>query len=277
MGGQVMLRGLYAAGSGLEANLINQDVLTENVAHANVPGYRRQGAVFEPFEPVLARATAATPGVSAVAQGPRNTPPPPPPVPGGGGEQWGSRLSYQFTDFTPGPIAPTGNPLDVAATDQTTWFVVDGPNGPLLTRNGQFTLDDRNRLITRSGLLVRGQAGQILIPPTAGNITIGPEGRILAEVEGKPVAIDNLLLANVGNPTPMIRVGDTLFQGPVPNGPPLPGTVHIQQGHLEQPNQNIVNDMVGLINGLRHYEAAQRAMRSLSESVALSTRPQANG
>jgi len=272
-----MLRGLYAAASGLEANIVNQDALTENVAHANVSGYRRQGAVFEPFEPVLARATAATPGVALVAQGPRNTPPPPPPVPGGGGELWGTRPSFIFTDFTPGGLLPTGNPLDLAATDNSTWFVVDGPNGPLLTRNGQFTLDDRNRIITRSGLLVRGSAGQILVPPSATNINIGPEGLVAATIDGQPVVIDTLLLANVGNPTSMIRVGDTLFQGPVPNGPPLPGTGHIQQGYLEQPNQQVVTDMVGMLNGLRHYEAAQRALRSLSEALALSTRPQANG
>ncbi len=268
-----MLRGLYSAGSGLEFNMINQDAITENLAHANVPGYRRQGTVGETFEPILAGATAATPGVAAVVQGPRNTPPPPPPVPGGGGELWGTRPAFVFTDFTPGPVQPTGNPLDVAATDNTTWFVVDGPNGPLLTRNGQFSLDDRNRLITRSGLLVRGQAGQILIPPQTATISIGPEGRIVAD----GVGIDTLLLANVGNPTNMVRVGDTLFQGPVPSGPPLPGTVHIQQGYLEQPNQDLVHDMVAMINGLRHYEAAQRSMRSLGEALALSTRPQANG
>src|SRR5581483_2020526 len=143
----------------------------------------------------------------------------------------------------------------------------------LLTRNGQFALDDRNRLITRSGLLVRGQAGQILVPPQTTTLNIGPEGRVVAD----GVGIDTLLLANVGNPTSMIRVGDTLFQGPVPNGPPLPGTVHVQQGYIEQPNQNVVYDMVGMINGLRHYEAAQRSLRALSEAVALQTRPQANG
>ncbi len=268
-----MLRGLYAAASGLDANLANQEAFADNIAHANVTGYRREGVVFETFEPVLARATAATPGVSILAQGPRNAPPPPPPVPGGGGELWGTRPSFVFTDFTPGPLTNTGNPLDVAATDQTTWFVVDGPNGPLLTRNGQFALDDRNRLITRSGLLVRGQAGQILVPPQTASLSIGPEGRIVAD----GVGIDSLLLANVGDPTQMVRVGDTLFQGPVPNGPPLPGTVHVVQGYLEQPNQQIVNDMVGMINGLRHYEAAQRSLRALSEAVALNTRPQPNG
>jgi flagellar basal body rod protein FlgG len=179
--------------------------------------------------------------------------------------------------LTPGPLQETGNPLDVAATDATTWFVVDGPNGPLLTRSGQFTLDDRNQLITRSGLLVRGQAGRIAIPQAATNINIGPEGRVVVTIEGQPVAIDTLLLASVPNPTSMIRVGDTLFQGPVPTGPGLPGTVHVQQGYLEQPNQAIVHHMVDMINELRHYEAGERALRSLGEAVALSTRPQANG
>jgi flagellar basal body rod protein FlgG len=264
-----MFRGLYAAASGLEANLISQDTITENLAHGNVPGFKRQGAVFETFEPILAQATAATTGVSIVQQGPRNTPPPPPPVPGGGGELWGTRPSFIYTDFTQGPIQFTGNTFDVAPGDASTWFVVDGPNGPLLTRNGSFTLDDRGQLITRSGLLVRGQAGRIVIPPQTASLNIGPEGAIIAD----GVNIDNLLLANVQNPTTMIRVGDTLFQGPVPTGPPVPRTTLVYQGYLEQDNQALVNDMVLMINGMRHYEAAQRALRSLSESVALNTRP----
>src|SRR5207302_8198815 len=97
----IMLRGLYSAASGLDANLLNQDAIAENLAHANVPGFKRQGVVLETFEPLLAQATSASPGVSIVAQGPRNTPPPPPPVPGGGGELWGTRPSFTYTDFTP--------------------------------------------------------------------------------------------------------------------------------------------------------------------------------
>jgi flagellar basal body rod protein FlgG len=89
------------------------------------------------------------------------------------------------------------------------------------------------------------------------------------------VRIDTLLLANVPNPTSMTRVGDTLFQGPVPNGPPLPGSVKIVQGYVEEPNQQIVLDMVGMISSARHYEAAQRALFRLSEAVAENTRPQA--
>jgi flagellar basal-body rod protein FlgG len=265
-----MLRGLYAGTSGLEANLLNQEAITENLAHANVPGYRRLGTVFETFEPILARATA-TGGVTAVVTGPRNVPPPPPPVPGGGGELWGARTSFLYTDFSQGPLQFTGNPFDVAAGDSTTFFVVDGPNGPLLTRNGTFTLDDRSQMVTRSGYLVRGQAGRIVIPPETATLTIGPEGAVVAD----GVQIDTILLANVSNPTSMVRVGDTLFQGPVPNGPPIPGTVRIQQGYTEQPNQQVVQDMVSMLNGLRHYEAGERSIRSLSEALALNTRPQA--
>jgi flagellar basal-body rod protein FlgG len=264
-----MLRGLYAATSGMDANLLNQDVITENLAHANVPGFKRQGAVFETFEPILAGATAATPGVSIVAQGPRNTPPPPPPVPGGGGELWGTRPSFIFTDFSQGGLQPTGNAFDLACGDATTWFVVDGPNGPLLTRNGRFTLNNLGQLITRSGLVVRGQAGQVTIPQQTATVNIGPEGAVIAD----GVTIDSLLLANVQNPTSMIRVGDTLFQGPTPNGPPIPGTVNVQQGFIEEPNSNVVVDMVSMLQGLRHYEAAERAQRSLSEALALRTRP----
>jgi flagellar basal body rod protein FlgG len=264
-----MLRGIYAAGSGHEANSINQDLITENLAHANVPGYRRRGAVFEPFEQILTQA-AGPPGVPPLAQGPRGNRPQPPPVVSTDNLLWGTQPSFVYTDFRPGPLQYTGNPFDVAATGNT-FFVVDGPNGPLLTRNGQFTIDNVGDLITRSGLIVAGGGGRIVIPTSASEVTIGPEGLVLAD----GAQVGQLLLATVADPTGLLRVGDTLFQGPVPSGPPIPGTVHVEQFYLEQANTDVITDMVTLISSLRHYEAAQRALRSLSDAIGQNTRPTA--
>jgi len=263
-----MLRGLYAAASAMDMSQLNQDAITENLAHANVPGYRRLIPVFETFEPLSALPPAASPGATAA----RHTALPPAT---GETSLWGTRASSVTTDFTQGPLKFTGNPFDLAAANASTFFVVDGPNGPLLTRNGTFTLDKDNQMVTRSGMAVRGQAGHIVVPPQTVDVTIGPEGAVLAySKEAGSVQIDNLLLANVPNPAGMTRVGDTLFRGPVPSGPPVPGTVRIQQGFVEEPNQQIVQDMVGMINGLRHYEAAQRALRALSDAVSENTRLQ---
>jgi flagellar basal-body rod protein FlgG len=265
-----MLRGLYAAASGLDANLFNQDVITENLAHAGVPGYRRQTAVFESFDPYLAAQPAAiSPGTPAAAiNGPRTTTTPP--TQPEGGNLCGCQPAYVSTDFSQGAVKYTGNPFDVAAGNASTFFVVDGPKGPLLTRSGTFTLDNLNQLVTRGGLPVRGQAGRIVIPSTTASVVIGTEGGIIAD----GVQVDSLLLARVENPRGLVRAGDTLFQGPVPNGPPTPGSVRVAQGYVEEPNTNIVVDMVNMVSGLRHYEAAQRALRALDEAVAENTRPQ---
>ncbi len=259
-----MLRGLYAAASAMDMSQVNQDAIAENLAHANVPGYRRLIPVFETFAPTSALPTTSSPGTTT-ADRPRETSASAPDT-----SMWGCRGSYVSTDFTQGPLKFTGNNFDLAPANASTFFVVDGPNGPLLTRNGTFTLDERSQMVTRSGMPVRGQAGRIAIPPQTVKVTIGPEGAVLAD----GVQVDNLLLANVGNPRGMTRVGDTLFRGPVPSGPPVPGTVRIQQGYVEEPNQQIVQDMVSMINGLRHYEAAQRSLRALSDAVAENTRLQ---
>ncbi len=263
-----MLRGIYAAATGLEANLINQEVATENLAHSNVPGYRRRGAIFETFETFLAQQPGPRAAAPQLAQGPQGNVPQQAPLVTTG-ELWGTRPSFVYTDFQPGALSYTGNPFDVGAAD-TTFFVVDGPNGPLLTRNGAFMLNDQRELVTRSGLRVRGEGGRIVVPPETALLTFGQEGSVIAD----GVEVGRMLLANVPNPTALIRVGNTLFQGPLPNGQPIPGTVRIEQGYLEQPNSNVVQDMVTMINGLRHYEAAQRALRSLSDAVGQNTRPQ---
>jgi flagellar basal-body rod protein FlgF len=263
-----MLRGLYAAASGLDANLLSQDAIAENLAHAGVPGYRRQTAIFESFDPDLDQSATVSAGSPAASiAGPRTTATA---ADLGDTGLWGCRPAFLSTDFSQGAIKFTGNPFDVAAGNASTFFVVDGPNGPLLTRNGTFTLDSQNQLVTRSGLPVRGQAGRIVIPSTTATVVIGNEGAVIAD----GVQVDNLLLARVENPRTLVRAGDTLFQGTIPNGPPIPGTVRVAQGYVEEPNENIVVDMVNMVSGLRHYEAAQRAMRSLDEAVGQNTRPQ---
>ena len=263
-----MLRGMYAAGSGLEANLISQEVATENLAHSNVPGFRRRGAVYETFESFLPQPPGPAAAAPQLALDPAGLGPVAPPTTYG--ELWGTRPSFLFTDFTPGGVNYTGNPFDVAAAD-TTFFVVEGPNGPLLTRNGAFMRNDLGELVTRTGLRVRGEGGRIVIPTEARVITFGREGTVL----GDGVEVGRIQLVNVPNPTALIRVGNSLFQGPLPAGQPVPGTVRIEQGYLEQPNSNVVIDMVTMMSGLRHYEATQRALRALSDAVGQNTRPQA--
>lgn len=242
-----MIRGLYSAASCLECALLNQDVVAENLAHANVAGYRRRGLSFETFESSLATADVASTN----------------------DELRGAKPGLVYDHFDPGPAQATGRALDLLPTGDT-WFVLDGPNGPLFTRNGQFQLNERREIISANGLRVRGEGGAITIPEEATRIGFGNDGSVLAD----GVQIGRLQLIPIKNPIGMRRVGTTLFEGAAtPLGQPEIGSVGVEQGFLEGSNVQVVTEMVNMIAGLRHYEAAQRALRSISEVVALGTRP----
>jgi flagellar basal body rod protein FlgG len=271
-----MIRGLYAAATGVDGMTTMQDFSAENLAHVNVPGYRRQGVAYETFEAVL----RSTPDIQEPQADLVNTRPTPfTPGPGTGAFQptesgnatdslLGTRVSFTYTSFVAGPLERTGNPLDVATTGDA-FFVVDGPTGPLLTRNGSFQIGQGGQLQTTSGLNLRGEGGAVNIPPNTADISISEDGTVFAD----GVNVGRLLLVSVPLPTGLTRAGTTLFQGPIPATGPAPGTVQVLQGYREQSNVQPVREMVNMLTALRTVEANDRALRALSEAIALATRP----
>src|SRR4051794_4952965 len=105
-----MLRGLYQAGTALEAATANQEVAADNLANVTTPGFRRQGVR---FEALLAGASGGPPGAAL--------------TPG--------REPVAYTSFTPGPMQQTGGQFDFALNGDA-FFTLEGPNGPVYTRNG---------------------------------------------------------------------------------------------------------------------------------------------
>jgi flagellar basal-body rod protein FlgF len=230
-----MIRGMYDAGAALQNATVHHEVLAENLANVTTPGYRRHGISFsQTLEPQQGAVT--NPGF--------------------------------FTKYTPGPFQQTGNPLDLAISGEA-FFVLEGPNGPVYTRNGSFELNEQGDLQSTSGLRVRGQGGRISVPRDAGQIIVNQEGVILAD--GGEVG--RLQLATFENPRALQRVGPTLFEGPAPTEPEA-GAVRVEQGYKEGSNVEAVQEMIAMMIGMRQYEAAEKALRAIGEAVALNTRPQ---
>ena len=151
------------------------------------------------------------------------------------------------------------------------FFTVQGPNGPLYTRNGSFTLSATGQLQTRGGgYPVLGQGNVLTVPADASSITIAGDGTVSAN----GAAIGRLRLASFANTESLQRVGPTLFEGPAPQTP-APDSVRVEQGYRESSNVQPVQEMVTMMMGMRFYEAAQKAMQSMSDAVAQNTRPQA--
>jgi len=231
----LMMRGLYDAGAGLQLASLHQEMLSENLANSTMPGYRRHGVS---FQQVLEEGRGRT------------------------------MNENHYTSFTPGPLQQTDNPLDLAVSGDA-FFTLDGPSGPVYTRNGSFVLNAQGDLQTHSGLRVSGQGGNINVPPGTRNIVINRQGAVLADGS----EIGQLRLARFQDTQTLRRVGSTLFEGGAPQDPPA-GSVTVEQGFKEGSNVDAVQEMVGMMIGMRQYEAAEKALRAMGDALALNTRPQ---
>jgi len=240
-----MFRGLYAAATALDAAAQAQDVTAENLANITTTGYRQRGVTFETFDRALGRAVEPA------------------------GDYVGTRLDRVFHDFRPGPTQPTGAPLDVALAEADKFFVVTGPDGGrLLTRSGSFKLNDQGVLVTQGGYPVQGDSGTISVPPGTATIHIASDGSVSAD--GNPLG--RLRLIRVGDTSQLTAVSPTLYRIGDEAGAFASGG-RVVQGFREGSNVNPADAMVRMIIGNRYYEAAQRALRTIAESVQLNTRP----
>jgi flagellar basal-body rod protein FlgF len=240
-----MVPGLYSAASSMRADERNHEIIARNLANAGLPGFRRQVTSIESFGQAFAQASPThlqmSPGLQA------------------------NRFE---TDFSAGDVQHTGRALDVAIRGDG-FFVLDGPNGPVYTRNGVFQLNGNGELLTMGGLPVRGSGGRITIPPDTTEFAIRPDGGVSVGAN----EVGRLEIAHFKNPHQLVRVGNALFQAP-PGMRSEPGTSTLHQYYRESSNVNSVDEMVQMIAGMRHYEASQRALRTIAESIQLSTRPQ---
>ena len=230
-----MIRGLYSAAGGMQAMSHQQDVIAHNLSHAVKPGYRRE--VLR-FDAIGDRTDIVGPATSL------------------------------HTDFSTGILENTDGKLDVALSGPG-FFEVKGPGGPLYTRNGVFQLNGQGQIVTPDGLNVQGTGGgPITIPFTNGNIEILQDGTVVSE----GAEIDQLKVVDFQNSNELQRVGSTYFQAN-PQMATIPATAEVRQGYRELGNTTIVGEMVQMISGVRMFEAAQRALRTISDSVGLNTRP----
>lgn len=241
-----MFRGIYAAGSALDAAAQAQEATSENLAHLNTPGYRARGTTFETFDIALGRAVAP------------------------GGDYVGTRLNGVYHDFRAGAMQRTDAPLDLAIADPGQFFTVRGPDGQqLLSRNGDFRMNQQGLIVTQAGYpLLNDTGGTITIPPNTARVHIAGDGSVTAD--NAPVG--RVRLVRVADPTKLTAVGPTLYQPP-DDVAVTPVEGRMLQGFREGSNVDPAGAMVRMIIANRYYEAAQRALRTIAESVQLNTRP----
>jgi flagellar basal-body rod protein FlgF len=239
-------RGIYIAASGMNATQMRQDVLSNNLANINNAGYKRLINVQHAYESrPFARIN------DQYQWTPKGYVDPKPAI---GSVGAGSGDVRTAIDFTPGGMMMTGNSTDLAIKGKG-FFVLAGPQGDILTRNGSFSLDGEGRLVSQQGYPVLGKQGVILIDDP--NFRIDTGGRIYQEglLEGDYVLVVNAAeetLEPLGSNNYLAQAG-TAREADA-------GSYSVRQENLEKSNVNAMREMMEMLSVLRSYEANQRVV-----------------
>jgi flagellar basal-body rod protein FlgF/flagellar basal-body rod protein FlgG len=234
-----MVSGKYSALSGAIAREQNLDNISANLANVSTTGYKKSRVSFE----------SILRGAQQIKQA--------------NGINY-SRIRENYTNFSAGPIKETDSPLDLAINGDG-FFKVQGPNGTLYTRKGDFTLDVAGRLLTSDGKQVLDDANApITIPNTNTNrISISSSGVVsVLDNLGAQSEVGRIGIVNVDDPLKLKKEQDTTFSlkdgaQEVPIARP-----EVIQGSLEVSNVNMTAEMADMINNQRTFETYNKLLKS---------------
>jgi flagellar basal-body rod protein FlgG len=253
-----MMRSLYTAASGMEAQQYNMDTISNNLANVDTQGFKSNQARFQDLVYQQIQAPGAPVGASI--------------VPVGQQVGLGVKVSDSEKVFTQGSLVQTSNNLDTAIEGDG-FFQITLPDGTTgYTRDGSFKEDANGSIVTAEGYFVQPQ---ITIPQNAVSVSIGPDGTVTAQVPGsvQPQTLGQLQLARFVNPAGMTPTGDNLLLETAASGPPivstpgLNGAGILEDGYLENSNVSVVNEMVNMIVAQRAYEANSKAIGAADQML----------
>jgi flagellar basal-body rod protein FlgF len=228
-----MDRMIYLSMSGAKAAMQRQDVLANNLANVSTNGFRAELAAFRAV-----------------------------PVQGSGASTRAYTLeSTVGASFEPGPVTPTGRPLDVAMKGGA-WLAVQGLDGTeAYTRAGALDVDAQGQLTTKTGLAVLGDGGPISVPANS-EVSIASDGTVSAKgANGRSTTIGRLKLVTPENPSRLARGDDGLFRG-TEGDLSADATARLQDGALEGSNVSAVETMVSMISAARQFEHQMKLLQT---------------
>jgi len=254
------MRALYTAATGMAAQELNVQVISNNIANMRTTGYKRQRADFQDllYEHVRRVGTQTSDQGNILPAG----------IDLGGGVKTVAtpRMMSQ------GTLSPTGNELDVAIRGDGFFRVLLPDSRTAYTRDGSFQMDAQGRIVTAQGYVL--QPG-ITIPQNSHNITINAQGQVSVIVNNDttPTQLGQIDLANFIDKAGLQAIGDNLFIETPASGPPqvafpqADGLGDLQQGNLEQANVEAVTQISDLIAAQRAYEMNSKVITAADQML----------
>ena len=254
------MRALYTAATGMLAQELNVEVISNNIANMRTTGFKRQRAEFQD----LLYQSLRRVGTSTSDQGTM--------LPVGLDIGAGVKVVGTPRIMSQGSVLPTEKPLDVAVRGEGL-FRVQMPDGTIsYTRAGSFEIDAEGRLVTPEGYILDPV---ITIPQDATSVTISQVGMVQVMQPGQtlPSEIGQLQLAKFVNKSGLQPIGDNLFLETAASGAPQTGNPGedgfgtLLQAHLEQANVNAVTEISDLIAAQRAYSMNARVISAADEML----------
>lgn len=254
-----MIRALWTAASGMQAQQKSIDVVANNLANVNTTGFKRSRADFQDLIYQNLKSTGS-PSTSTTQ------------VPTGIQIGLGTRLAAVSKIFTSGDLTQTGNELDVAI-EGAGFFPITLPDGTVgYSRAGAFKRDSTGQLVTPDG---NPLSPSITIPSTATKINIGSDGTVSVQVAGQNASttVGTIQLAGFSNPSGLASQGKNIYLPTDASGTATTGTPgqnglgSVAQGLLEMSNVNVAEEMVNMIVGQRAYEINSKAVTASDEML----------
>jgi flagellar basal-body rod protein FlgF len=227
-----------AAVSGLRSRMQSLDLLANNLANSATSGYKSDREYYS-----LYSSSESENGID------------------GGVGTLLPVVEKQWTDFSPGVLQTTGNPLDVAL-DGKGFFTANGPQGPLYTRNGSLKVLPSGELATSDGYPLRSTAGSTISVAAGKEINITREGNV--QQDGQ--TLGQIGVMDFSSTDSLQKVGTSGFRNTDPNNQPVPvSAVDVEQGKIEASNVPVAYSAMRLVGIMRQFEMLQKAIGISSE------------
>jgi flagellar basal-body rod protein FlgF len=229
-----MINNIFSTICSKSANERILEIVSSNVANALTPGFKAIRPIF-----------------SVVSVGETDNP-----------EQLQQtyvNVTDTYVHFSDAPLVQTGSTFDLAI-EGNGFFVISTATGDMYTRNGQFTLDDQERLVTANGNPVLGEGGEITVDGK--DVKIEVDGSVFVDGE----RIDKIRVVDFDNKKSLANAGNSLFTNlDEKNGEVSASGFAIRQGAYEASNVNVMKEMVELISALRAYETYTKVDQMTSD------------
>ncbi|MFN4089508.1 MAG: flagellar basal-body rod protein FlgG [Alphaproteobacteria bacterium] len=254
------MRSLSIASTGMLAQQLNVEVISNNIANVNTTGFKRQRAEFQDLLYQNLRRVGSNSSDAGTI------------VPSGIQIGVGVKTASVYRITEQGDLTVTENALDISIQGKG-YFRVELPDGQTgYTRAGSFQLSADGEIVTADGYrLLPG----IAIDPQALSVTVNASGEVIQKLDGQvdPVVAGQIELATFANEAGLEAMGDNIYMETAASGvaavatPGNAGYGTLRQGFLETSNVNVVAELTSLITAQRAYEMNSKVIQTSDQML----------